>query len=213
MIIEQIAIGKLAVFCYLIADEVNGIGALIDPAGDFSRISGFIKKHNLTIKYIINTHGHIDHTCGNAQAVKNTGAKIMIHEADKKKLVSVFNKILSGVICGGSSPAAEILIEDGDIITVGDINLKVIQTPGHSEGSICLYTEGHLFTGDTLFTEGFGRTDLPGGSYKKLVNSILNKILVLPDDTIIWPGHNYGRSPSSTVREQKSIYLHGLQVH
>lgn len=213
MILKQIAIGKMAVFCYLIGDEVNGTGALIDPAGDFDRISGFINKHNLTIKYIINTHGHIDHTCGNAQAVKNTGAKILIHEADRKKLESVFNRMLSRIICGGASPSAEIFVKDGDIISIGDINLRVIQTPGHTEGGICLYTEGHLFTGDTLFTEGFGRTDLPGGSYKKLADSIINKILTLPDDTVIWPGHNYGRNPSSTVREQKRIYMHGLQLH
>ena len=97
-------------------------------------------------------------------------------------------------------------LKDGDTITIGKTSLKVIHTPGHSEGGICLYGNGHIFTGDTLFTEGMGRTDLGDGSYKTLMNSILKKIITLPDDTVICPGHHYGRKPTSTVREQKQFY-------
>jgi len=206
MIVEQILVTGMAVFCYLVADEKTGEGLLIDPAGDFDEIFAVVEKHGVKIKYVVNTHGHFDHTSGNDHVIAKTGAQLLIHEADADSLGSVTNRLLSRFIGGKGSPKPFSFLRDGDIVSVGSVKLKVIHTPGHSEGGICLYTDGHIFTGDTLFTEGTGRTDLPGGSTKKIYDSIKNKILTLPDDTIIWPGHHYGRFPKSTVKEQKQYY-------
>ena len=207
MIIEQIMVTGMAVFCYLIADEKTKEGLLIDPAGDFDRIFKMVKKHNVKIKWIVNTHGHFDHTSGNNEVIKRTGARLLIHESDLNLLGSFKNKIMSKAVGGKGSPKPMKTLNDGDVIEVGSVKLKVIHTPGHTEGGICLYTKGQIFTGDTLFTEGYGRTDMAGGSMKKLMNSITKKILTLPGDTVIWPGHHYGRSPKSTVKEQKRMYL------
>ncbi|HOO70807.1 MAG TPA: MBL fold metallo-hydrolase [Spirochaetota bacterium] len=207
MIIEQILVTPMAVFCYLVADKKNGEGVLIDPAGDFDRIFSAVEKYSVTIKWVINTHGHFDHTSGNDHVIKRTGAGLLIHEKDVNKLGSITNRLLSRFVGGKKSPDPVSLLSDGDVIPFGSESLTVLHTPGHSEGSISLYTPGHVFTGDTLFTEGMGRTDLGDGSMKKIMESIVTGILALPDDTIIWPGHHYGRKPTSTVREQKYYYL------
>ncbi|MCX7678688.1 MAG: MBL fold metallo-hydrolase [Spirochaetes bacterium] len=207
MILEQILVTHMAVFCYLIGDETTREAVLIDPAGDFDLIFDAVNKHGVTITKVINTHSHFDHTSGNDFVIKKTGAELLIHELEAKHLQSMINRMLSRINGGKGSPTPVRLLRDGDIIKIGSITLTVIHTPGHTEGSICLYTPGHIFTGDTLFTEGMGRTDLPGGSYKKIMESITKKILSLPDETIIWPGHHYGRFPQSTVREQKRYYL------
>ena len=206
MIIEQILVTSLAVFCYLIADENSGQGVLIDPAGDFDMIFKAVEKHNVMIKWIINTHGHFDHTSGNDYIMKRTGAQLLLHEEEVPMLGATGNILLSRFTGRKGYPGSVATLKDGDIIEIGSIKLKVMHTPGHSKGSICLYTDGHVFTGDTLFTEGMGRTDLPGGSYNIIMDSIINKILTLPEDTIIWPGHHYGRFPNSTVKEQKGYY-------
>lgn len=206
MIIEQIEVTSMSVFCYLIGDETTGEAALIDPAGDFDRIFSKVDEHRLKVTTLINTHGHWDHTSGNDFTIKKTGARLFIHSADSGNLKSISTKILSRMAGGKGSPSPFQLLDDGDIINIGEIKLKVLHTPGHTEGSICLYTEGHIFTGDTLFTEGMGRTDLCGGSEEKIMHSIRKIILALPDNTKIWPGHNYGRFPVSTVKEQKKYY-------
>jgi len=207
MIIEQILVTNMAVFCYLIADENSGEAVLIDPAGDYPKIFSAVNRHNSKIKWVINTHGHFDHTSGNDYVMKKTGANLLIHESDTEKLGKLTNKLLSRFLGGKGSPKPIEYLRDGDIIEVGRIKIRVIHTPGHSEGSISLYTDGNIFTGDTLFTEGMGRTDLGDGSQRKIMDSIRNKILSLPDDTVIWPGHHYGRFPKSTVKEQKKYYL------
>jgi hydroxyacylglutathione hydrolase len=207
MIIEQILVTNFAVFCYLIADENTREGILIDPAGDVEIISKVIEKHNVNIKWIVNTHGHFDHTGGNDYFMKKTGAGLLVHEEDAPLIESVKGKITSLYTGKKSYPEVVAFVKDGDIIELGSIKLKVLHTPGHSGGCICLYTEGNIFTGDTLFTEGMGRTDLRGGSERVIMNSIRNIILKLPDDTVVWPGHHYGRNPKSTVREQKRYYM------
>lgn len=196
----------MSVFCYLLCDEETREAALIDPAGDFEHIFETVSRHGALVRYVINTHGHWDHTSGNARAIKKTGALLLVHEADAEHSRSIPNRILSLAPGGGVSPRPVRLLHGGEAIPLGCRELHVIHTPGHTPGSICILADGNLFTGDTLFTEGMGRTDMPGGSHKDLMNSIVNVILRLPDTTKIWPGHNYGRFPVSTVKEQKRYY-------
>lgn len=207
MVIEQILVGHMAVFCYLIGDEESGEAVLVDPASDFDRIMSYIEKYNFTVKKIINTHGHFDHIGGNRYFIKKTGAELLIHEKDYYFLGKSVSRFLE-FIRGGRAVRYDVrFLRDGDEIMVGKHRISVIHTPGHSPGSVCLYIEGNLFTGDTLFTEGMGRTDFNGGSQETIMDSIRNRILTLPDETIIWPGHHYGRFPVSTVKEQKRYYL------
>lgn len=207
MIIEQIKVGHMAVFCYLLGDDESKEAVLVDPSSDFDKINAVIDRYGFQIKKIINTHGHFDHIGGNRYYIKKTGAKLLIHEDDYYFLNKNVNRLVE-FFKGGRSIRHDVkFLHDGDIIKVGRFEIEVIHTPGHSPGSICLYHKGNLFTGDTLFTEGMGRTDFSGGCGETIIQSIKNRILTLPEETIIWPGHHYGRFPVSTVREQKRYYL------
>lgn len=203
MKIEQILLSRMDTFAYLIGDEISGHAALIDPAFDVPRILTLARKTGYAVTHIINTHHHADHTAGNAEALKATGARLHIHSADAAALGKMTGRAFARMLGGKGSPAADRLLADGDRIKIGATELKVLHTPGHTSGSICLYTPGHCFTGDTLFVGAVGRTDLPGGSAKQLLASIQNKIYTLPEETIIWPGHDYGDTPSSTVADEK----------
>ena len=206
MIVEQIQVGMMDVFCYVISDGISGEGILIDPAAEFGKIEEYIRKNKLRITAVVNTHGHFDHTGGNRYFASKTGSKVFIHGDDLPGLHSGLSRFMDFIRGRWARSYETVSLNDGDIIRAGDMGVRVIHTPGHSRGSICLYSDGNLFTGDTLFTEGTGRTDFAGGSEAELIKSVREKILSLPDDTKIWPGHNYGRFPVSTVREQKLIY-------
>jgi len=207
MVIEQIIVGHMSVCCYLLGDEATKEAVLVDPTSDFEKINAIIDRYGFKITKIINTHGHFDHIGGNRYYIKKTGARLLIHEADYFYLGKNVNRLIE-FFKGGRSIKHEVeLLHDGDIITVGNTEIEVIHTPGHSPGSICLYFKGNIFTGDTLFTEGTGRTDFAGGCGETILKSIKGRILSLPDETIIWPGHHYGRFPVSTVKEQKRYYL------
>jgi glyoxylase-like metal-dependent hydrolase (beta-lactamase superfamily II) len=134
---------------------------------------------------------------------KETGAKIIVHGDDAIMLTHTPAMILR-MFGAKASPPADILVKDGDTISVGNVELKVIHTPGHSPGGISLYTPGYVFTGDTLFVEAVGRTDLPGGSWQTMLKAIKEKLFCLPDDTKVMPGHNYGRMPTSTIGHEKT---------
>ena len=190
------------VFAYLVGDTESGEGLVIDPAANTDDIIAQAQQDNITIKYIVNTHGHVDHIGGNADMKTKTGADIIIHEGDASMLTSTPPSVLR-MFNAKESPPADIMVQDGDIISVGTIQLKVIHTPGHSPGGMALYMPGYVFTGDTLFVEGVGRTDLPGGSWEVMFKSIKTRLLTLPDDTIVLPGHNYGRMPTSTIENEK----------
>ena len=206
MIIEQILVTGMAVFCYLITDESTKEAVLIDPAGDFDLVYKKIEKHKANIKYIINTHGHYDHTSGNNHMIGKTGAVLLIHKNDIAYLG--INKEECTLFSNEKERQDKkiLLLQDNDKIVIGNTELWVMHTPGHSAGSISIYANGNIFTGDTLFTEGVGRTDLQDSSTESLIDSIKNKILKLSDDTKIWPGHHYGRRPVSTVAEQKKYF-------
>ncbi len=202
MFIKQIYLGKLAVFCYLVGDESTKTCALIDPAFDTGKILELAGSEGYTVTHVINTHGHADHTSGNAAVIKATNARLFIHKKDANHLTKVVNRAFTRVLGGKGSPKADVLLDDGDKIDIGKTSLTVIHTPGHSMGSICLYNEDHIFTGDTLFVGGVGRTDLPGGSSNQMLQSIQEKIYSLPGETLVWPGHNYGASPHSTISRE-----------
>jgi hydroxyacylglutathione hydrolase len=203
MVVKQFEVGNFAVFSYLIGDEKTQEGLFIDPADDAKRLLSEAKSHGLkTIKYIVNTHSHVDHVMGNAEMVRKTGAKIVVHEEDASDVSRTPSDLLE-MFGATPSPPAEILVKDGDVIQVGDVKLKVIHTPGHSPGGMSLYLDGMVFTGDTLFVGSVGRTDFPGSSWDVLEASVRKKLYVLPGETVVFPGHNYGSTPTSTIQYER----------
>lgn len=203
MDIEQMKVGFMDVFCYLVACPKTKEALVIDPAGDEDRVVNRIKAKGYHLRYIVNTHGHGDHSCGNARFKELTGAAIIMHEADERMYNSAKAQAI-GVQWGfAPSPPSDQTVEGGDHIVVGDVSLEVLHTPGHTPGGICLLGEGNVFTGDTLFVGAIGRTDMPGASMSQFMKSIKGKLLTLPGDTIVWPGHDYGIRPSSTIEIEK----------
>ena len=214
MIIRQVKVGMMEVFCYILGCQETHKGLLIDPAGDEDLILETAQSLGLTVESIVNTHGHPDHTCGNRKIKDETGAKVYMHPEDDRIFNSPQGETMAMQMGFAPSPPADVLVKDGDIIPLGTHELRVIHTPGHSPGGICLHWDNNLFTGDTLFVGAVGRTDLPGGSLQTMLDSIKEKILTLPDETIVWPGHNYGGSPTSTIALEKkhNIYVTDFEL-
>ncbi|MCD6451483.1 MAG: MBL fold metallo-hydrolase [Acidobacteria bacterium] len=198
MILEKLVVGPLEVNCYIFGDE-NGEVVVIDPGAEGERIIAFIEERGYRPRYIINTHCHIDHIRANADVKGKYNIPILVHKEDAPILTSPQDAELEEMIGGKPSPPADRLLSEGDEIKVGSFTLRVIHTPGHTPGGISLLFDDGVFTGDTLFAGGVGRTDLPGGSWDTLVSSIREKLLVLPDSLPIYPGHG----PSSTIGEEK----------
>jgi len=199
MIVEQIKVGFMDVFCYLVACPRTKEALFIDPAGNEEELVNFIQRESLNLKYIVNTHGHADHTCGNRKVRALTGAKIVMHETENRVFSTPEAHAMARQWGFEPPPPADETVNDGDGIVVGDVALEVIHTPGHSPGGICLLSDGNLFTGDTLFVGGVGRTDLPGSSQEQFMKSIKERLLILPPETIVWPGHDYGAMVRSTI--------------
>jgi len=183
MKVHQIQVGNMQNFTYILEDESTGEGIIIDPSWDLDKIEQVIKRNDLKIKYIVNTHHHFDHTLGNEAMTKLTNAKIIQHQVSELKF--------------------DIAVTDGDKITFGNSELLVIHTPGHSKDSICLVGDGKIFSGDTLFVGNCGRVDLPGGSSKELYHSLSEILSNLDENLVVYSGHNYGSTPTSTLGNEK----------
>ena len=202
MKIEQIIVGHMAVFCYLVYDEQSKEGILIDPAGNEQQLLQLLKEKGITLRYIVNTHGHPDHTCGNNRIRQATGALVVMPAIDDEFFQKPEFSGWARMIGVDAAAPADVRVQDEEELTFGDITMKFIHTPGHTPGSCCVLIDGNLFTGDTLFVGAVGRTDLPGGSLDLLIDSLQTRIITLPPDTIVWPGHDYGDRPQSTVRRE-----------
>jgi glyoxylase-like metal-dependent hydrolase (beta-lactamase superfamily II) len=171
-------------FSYIIADEDTREAAVIDSSFNAGEIIQVLKAERLNLKYVINSHGHSDHTAGNIELSSIFGAKIVAHRLSRANF--------------------DIAVEDKDVLNVGKVSISIIYTPGHTTDSICLLVENkRLLTGDTLFVGECGRTDLPGGNTKSMYDSLFNKLSKLNDDVEVYPGHDYGLKPSSTIGEEK----------
>jgi glyoxylase-like metal-dependent hydrolase (beta-lactamase superfamily II) len=199
MILMRLIVGPLQVNCYILADEKTKEAVVIDPGDDAEDILKIIREKGLTIKYIVNTHAHFDHVGANAKLKEATGAEILLHEADAALLSSTTGQARMFGMKAPHSPPADRYIRDGDVITAGEVSLTVLYTPGHSSGGISLLEDDMVFTGDALFAGSIGRTDLAGGDLMTLIGSIKTKLLDLPDETRVFPGHG----PASTIGEEK----------
>jgi hydroxyacylglutathione hydrolase len=209
MIFETIVVGELGVNCYLLADSETKEGIVIDPGAESGKILSAIRANGVKVLHILNTHGHFDHIGGNRGVAEATGAPIMINKEDEPFLSRASKSAAMYGLTAEDSPAPSSNLADGDIIRFGKYSMKAIHIPGHSPGGSCFYLEkeGLLISGDSLFADSIGRTDLPGGSQAQLVQSIRSKLLVLPDDTRVFPGHG----PSTTIGHEKKFnpYLGG----
>lgn len=190
MIFQQIPVGMMANFTYVFGCEKTKSAAVVDPSSDLSDILDFTKEKRLKIEFIFATHSHSDHTAGIKSLAKQTGAKVIVHKGDAPSLQR------------GGIPT-DTVVEDGEKLKVGEIEVKVIHTPGHTPGSMCLLAERKLMTGDTLFVGNCGRSDLPGGNTRQLYESLHKKLKTLSDDIEVYPGHDYGGRPSSTIAHEK----------
>ena len=195
MKIITLEVGAIGTNCYIAVNEELKKAVVIDPGGDAEVILQTIAQNELTIEAIFLTHGHSDHIMALDEVREATGAKVYISEADADMLTKA-NKNLSIYMGKGyEGKAADYFFQDGELINVAGFEFKVVTTPGHTKGGVCLIAGDIAFCGDTIFAESIGRTDLPGGSYPQILESIHKKILVLPDDTKLFPGHG----PSTTV--------------
>jgi hydroxyacylglutathione hydrolase len=204
MILHQFVVGSMAVCSYIVGCEETKKAAIVDPGGDEELLLAEIEKLGLTVEYIIATHGHPDHVCGNRKLQEATGAKIIMHTADVDFFDKPEVKEYFSMLGLEASPPVDIKVNAGDDIHIGNVALKVIHTPGHTPGGICLYCAPNIITGDTLFVGGLGRTDFPGGSHEDLLESIRTHLLTLPGETVVWPGHGYGGSQSTIGNEAAS---------
>ena len=199
MILKKLVTGLFATNCYIVGSESNTEGMIIDPGDEAKEILRSVKDLELDIKLIVLTHGHFDHIGALQKVAEATKAELAIHADDayflqKRPLYAIF-----GGFAYPDTPPPDRLLKGGDSIDIGDLHFMVLHTPGHSPGGICLLGKGMVFSGDTLFNYGIGRTDFPGGSYSQLMNSIHTKLMVLPDDTIVYPGHG----PDTTIGAER----------
>ncbi len=206
MIIKRVEVGPFASNCYIVGSESTKEGMIIDPGDDARQILENINQLGLDIKLIVLTHGHVDHIGALKEVKEATGAEVCVHSGDsgflqERPMSTVFGTSYP------SLPAPDRLLQGGDSIDVGDLHFLVLHTPGHTPGGVSLLGHGVVFTGDTLFNYGIGRTDFPGGSHSQLLDSIHTKLMILPDNTVVYPGH--GPESSISTERRGNPFLRG----
>jgi hydroxyacylglutathione hydrolase len=199
MILIRLIVGPLQVNCFILADEKTKDAVVIDPGDDAKDILKVIADKGFKVKYIVNTHGHFDHVGANKAIKDATGAELLLHEGDALLLSSSTTQSAAFGMTSVSSPAADRYVKHGDVITAGEVSLKVLHTPGHTPGGISLLEQGMVFTGDALFAGSIGRTDFPGGDLMTLLRSIKTNLMTLPDDTKVFSGHG----PMTTIGDER----------
>jgi len=197
---EMVVVGALETNCYLVYCEETMECAVVDPGADPEKIIQKIGELGLMPGILINTHGHVDHVGANKDIKEKYDIPLYIHSSDSQMLDNILSTAMGFFIGAKKSPKPDKFLEDGENIPIGKSHLKVIHTPGHSPGSISLSGDGFLLSGDLLFYGGVGRTDLPGGSWELLEDSIRKKIFIFPDDTVVLPGHG----PSTSIGQEKN---------
>jgi hydroxyacylglutathione hydrolase len=208
---KMFAVGLLSANCYVVNCKDTSEAAVIDPGfgstSEADEIIAYITRNNLDLKFIIDTHGHPDHTCGNQALKDKFSVPICIHENDAYMLGESGRETARYFGFDSVSPPADMLLHEGGYVKFGDVTLRVVHTPGHSLGSVVLLGETEVFTGDTLFAGSIGRTDFPGSSDPEMQRS-LRKLLRLPDYFVVYPGHG----PATTMGEEKRVnpFLQGL---
>ena len=195
MEIRSFVVGPIDVNCYVVQDTETKQGMVIDPGGKGDVIWQYIQQASLDIQLIVNTHAHGDHIGAVDFLRERSGAGFYIHEADADMLLDAKKNLSAFMGFTLVTRPADVLLHDGDVVKVGQLSFRVIHTPGHSAGGICLYGEKVLFSGDSLFAESIGRCDFPGASSEQLIQALQEKIMVLPEDTRVYPGHG----PATTV--------------
>lgn len=201
MILEHLLVGPLQSNCFIIGDEETGEAAVIDPGGDGTLILDKIRERPWKAVAVLITHAHFDHTAAAHEVVEGTGAPLMVPRLDAPMLDQAAAQARMYGLEVRNSPPPDRLLDDGDTVSVGKEQIKVLSTPGHSHGGATFVSSVGVFPGDTLFAGSIGRTDLPGGDYGILINSIKEKIFSLPDDTPVYPGHG----PATTVGREKQL--------
>ena len=209
-IIQRLVVGSLSANCWIVGSTADGAGMVIDPGGNAGTISQAIADSRLDIGIIVLTHGHSDHIAALYEIQEMTGAEIAIHVEDADFLEGHGSFSSQFGISYKTPPPPDRLLREGDKIEVGSLEYTVVHTPGHTPGSICLFTEGKIFTGDTLFRRGIGTTLMPGSSRSQLINSIKTRLMVLPDSTIVYPGH--GRETTIGAERRDNPYVTGKET-
>jgi hydroxyacylglutathione hydrolase len=200
-IIDILELGPFFVNCYIVGDPESKKGFIIDPGWDSEKIISHVNQHGLTIDTIVITHGHADHIVALDEIRRRYKAAVMIGERDALMLIDPKANLSSSLGEQFRTGRADRLLREGDIVSAGRFQFKVLETPGHTIGSISLYGYGVVFTGDALFLGSIGRTDFPGSSHETLLESIYKKLLVLPEDTIVYSGHG----PDTTIGQERDF--------
>lgn len=199
MIFKALTVGFIATNCYIVGSEKTRRGLIIDPGSNAQTILSAVNSLKMTVEMIVVTHSHMDHFGAVAELKDATGAKFAVGGNANAK-PGDFTRMASKMSIGSNSmPEPDIILKDGDVIDIDDLHFEILFTPGHSPDEISLYGHGVLFSGDTLFCSGIGRTDFPGCSFQQLSNSIRNKLYKLPDNTMVFPGHG----PETTIGDEK----------